>query len=94
MNETKLLEQLSFLNRSAYLRRQTQQQKQSDRTQEKTVTILKYDSSSGNYNVQDASGRTFLARAISNSGALCTGAQVSLVTPAGGGIPIIDAMPV
>ncbi len=94
MDEIKLLEKLSHLNRGSYQSRQVQIQKAMDRKQEHTATILGYESSSGNYSVQDATGRVLIARAISNSSAICLGASVSLVTPAAGGIPIIDAMPI
>lgn len=93
MNEISLLAEASRLNRSSYSSRLCQIQKASDRKQEQTAIILGYEPSSGNYSVQDATGRVHIARAISNSSAICLGASVSLVTPAVGGIPIIDAMP-
>ncbi|MBD2489003.1 hypothetical protein [Aulosira sp. FACHB-615] len=92
MNEIYLLATTSAVNRAAYQQRQVQQIKQSDRAQENTVKILGYDSETGHYKVSNSAGQIFSARAISNSGALAKGSQVSLVTPVGG-IPIIDAMP-
>lgn len=87
-----MLQTRALINRTAYQARQVQVQKRSDRTQEQSAKIVNYDPSTGYYKVINTSGQTFLAKAISNSGALSKGAQVSLVIPVGG-VPIIDAMP-
>lgn len=92
MNEIALLATTAAINRASYQHRQVQSQKKSDRTQENTAKILGYDSEIGHYRVSNSAGQIFSARAISNSGALAKGSQVSLVAPIGG-IPIIDAMP-
>ncbi|WP_445634570.1 hypothetical protein NSTC745_06391 [Nostoc sp. DSM 114161] len=91
MNEIKILETLSQINRAAYQARQVQAQKTRDRALENSVEILNYDSVTGNYKVRNTNGQMFSARPISN-GVFAIGDRVSLVAPVGG-IPIIDAMP-
>lgn len=91
-NEITSLTSISKLNRAAFRTKAAQAQKTRDRTTESTATILGYDSTTGNYRVQNADGKVISARAISNSSALHKGASVSLVAPQGG-TPIIDAMP-
>ncbi|MBD2771182.1 hypothetical protein [Iningainema tapete] len=92
MKEIELLRNISIQNRHTYQVKQIGIQKARDRILEHSTRILGYDSTTGNYQVQNANGQIFSARAISNSSALCKGANVSLVAPVGG-IPIIDAMP-
>ncbi|WP_414755543.1 hypothetical protein [Anabaena sp. CCY 9910] len=93
MTEVAILAAIRLNNRSIYQIKQVEAQRSSDRTQEQTATILGYDTITGQFRVKDGLGKIFYTKAITNSGELSMGTSVSLVTPSGGGIPAIDAMP-
>jgi hypothetical protein len=92
MNEIDLLANAVNSNRALYQSNQFNIETRKENIQERTVRILGYSASTGLFRTIDASGRIFYAQAISNSGALGLGSQVSLVSPKGS-TPFIDAMP-
>jgi hypothetical protein len=92
MNEIQMLAIASAVNRGAYRTLQVERQKVINSIQESNATILGYDSVIGQYKIKKPNGDINSTIAISNSGALAKGSQVSLTTPAGG-TPIIDTMP-
>lgn len=92
MSEIQTLRSQSIVNRGIYQFKQVQERKKSDALQETNVKILGYDSTTGHFQIIDATGKISNARTITNSGALEIGSQLEMVSPLGG-IPIIDGMP-